>query len=128
VQSIVRKNLRFLTPVLFHYLQPMTSSLHVYEPGREYPLDAEQQVKLDEKKNALRYENEKFLIKNKDLTDITRFLLASVLKSKPEKPVDAIATLVADDSFAEKVRAHAAFLRESEELNSAAEVVQGCRL
>jgi hypothetical protein len=106
----------------------MTSSLHVYEPGREYPLDAEQQVKLDEKKNALRYENEKFLIKNKDLTDITRFLLASVLKSKPENPVDAIATLVADDRFADKVRAHAAFLRESEELNSAAEVVQGCRL
>ena len=85
-------------------------------------------MKLDEKKNALRYENEKFLIKNKDLTDITRFLLASVLKSKPENPVDAIATLVADDTFADKVRAHAAFLRESEELNSAAEVVQGCRL
>jgi len=99
----------------------MTSSLHVYEPGREYPLDAEQQRKLDERKKALRYENEKFLIKNKDVTNITRFLLASVLKSKPENPVESIAQLV-------QVRAHAAFLKESESLNAAAEVVQGCRL
>ena len=106
----------------------MTSSFHVYEPSREYPLDAEQQLKLDEKKKSLRYENEKFLVKNKDLTSITRFLLASVLKSKPENPVEAIAHLVADDKFEEHVRAHAAFLRESEELNAAAEVVQGCRL
>jgi hypothetical protein len=82
----------------------MTSSLHVYEPGREYPLDAEQQLKLDEKKKSLRYENEKFLVKNKDLTSITRFLLASVLKSKPENPVEAIAHLVADDKFEELKR------------------------
>ena len=106
----------------------MTSSLHVYEPGREYPLDVEQQRKLDERKKALRYENEKFLIKNKDLTNITRFLLASVLKSKPENPVESIAQLVADPAFAVQVRAHAAFLKESESLNAAAEVVQGCRL
>jgi hypothetical protein len=106
----------------------MTSSFHVYEPSREYPLDAEQQLKLDEKKKALRYENEKFLVKNKDLTNITRYLLASVLKSKPENPVEAIASLVADVKFEEQVREHAAFLKESDELNAAAEVVQGCRL
>jgi hypothetical protein len=106
----------------------MTSSLHVYEPSREYPLDAEQQLKLDERKKAFRYENEKFLIKNKDLTNITRFLLASVLKSKPENPIELIATLVNDVKFADKVHTHAALLKESEELNAAAELVQGCRL
>ncbi len=91
-------------------------------------MDAEQQSKLDEKKKALRYENEKFLVKNKDLTNITRFLLASILKAKPENPLEAIASLVADDKFEDRVRSHAAFLIESEELNAAAEVVQGCRL
>lgn len=106
----------------------MTSSLHVYEPGREYPLDAQQQAKLDERKKALRFENEKFLIKNKDMTNITRFLLASVLKSKPENPVEWIAALVAESTFADQVRAHTNFSMESEELNAAAEVVQGCRL
>jgi hypothetical protein len=106
----------------------MTSSLYVYEPGREYPLDAEQQLKLDERKKLLRYENEKFLIRNKDLTNITRYLLAAVLKSKPENPVQAIASLVANDSFADQVRAHAEYLKESEALNAAAELVQGCRL
>jgi hypothetical protein len=106
----------------------MTSSLYVYEPGREYPLDAEQQLKLDERKKALRFENEKFLIKNKDMTNITRFLLASVLKTKPENPIELIAALVADNAFADQVHSHAAHLKESEELNAAAEVVQGCRL